>query len=84
LDQYVNSTIRLFPNPAKDRVRLDFGRNVKDLHIEVYAASGQLLAQRNGMNLSELEIDLPWPAGMYVARIWADGGLPQSMKFLKD
>lgn len=49
---------RVYPNPTRDRVMIEFNESISDLQIDVYDALGSLVIQRsiNGSNRAEVDL----------------------------
>jgi hypothetical protein len=66
-------TVRLLPNPAKERVRVLSGCGLKG--VEVLDAQGRtVLSQSVEGHAAELDIS-QWAAGSYVVKIYTERGI---------
>ena len=67
LDVLANQEIRMFPNPAINKFKIDSEMPIE--RISVYSSSGQLQFSKSG-NFKSLEIGSDtWSAGLYLVRI---------------
>ena len=63
---------RLYPNPARDRTRLDFSEEMKDYTITIYNLTGTPLQSLPGQSRQSQWLDLKsYPEGMYIIKITA-------------
>ena len=66
--------IKLYPNPAKDVVNIDYGKGFEVSSFEVYGVNGQIVLKGNlspntpSIDVSELE------KGLYIFKIQTSGG----------
>lgn len=58
-------SLRLFPNPGQDEVRVDWGRTLTDVTIEVLNAQGQLVDTRHIESGTHFILKASLPAGIY-------------------
>ncbi len=74
----------MYPNPAQDKLNLQFAGSVNNARLEVIAVTGQVLYQQNlkGASTETLDISL-FPAGVYTLRL-ISGTSVQSLRFIKD
>jgi hypothetical protein len=60
----------LFPNPASEKVKLQFRNEMKSAHMELYNSHGSLLRSEDISGLSSNEVDVEnLPDGIYLFRI---------------
>lgn len=81
----VLTDFRLYPNPAKEELFLQFGEWIeRPATIEVFNTMGQQVLLRTMGALQDQErIELPeLPDGMYLLRVRVDGQQPVTKKFL--
>ena len=71
-----------YPNPAKDRLRMEFSPDVQPARVELYDLQGRLVrSQRSAfesINMSQL------PAGTYMMRVTMEDGTAYSDKVVKE
>ena len=68
-----NLTVKIYPNPTKGQVTLQFSQDVKQGFFQLYNMSGNKVFDGNfsaGMLLVDLS---PYPAGTYLLYLSADG-----------
>lgn len=70
-------TVRLFPNPASNLVRLDLGKNNASIQrLQVFNALGQMVYNALGDGNPYAEIGVShWSEGMYVAKVFTNNGV---------
>ena len=70
-------SVRLFPNPASNMVRLDLGKNDAAIQrLQVFNALGQMVYNTLGDGNPYAEIGVShWPEGMYVAKVFTNKGV---------
>lgn len=78
-------SMKLYPNPAADQLRLDFANLIEFERAEVLDLNGRLIQRENvGQFLQTYALDLAeMPAGVYFLRIQAEG-TSFSRKFVKE
>lgn len=79
----METTIRPFPNPSSTQFRLDLGRIVDRVTVEVYAMAGQLVESKHESGVSGLEIGQDLPAGIYLLRCHVEQEAPVSLRLVK-
>lgn len=73
LEEGRNSTLKAYPNPAKNRLILQFpdlpeSRN--NDQVEIFSATGSLATSLHRFGRRSMEVDVSeWPAGIYTARL---------------
>ena len=73
-------SIAVYPNPAKDFVRVDCAQKVNS--YELYSVTGALLSRRN-VNAASFEVDLSQlPSGTYLLKTQSEG-LTQTRRLMK-
>ncbi len=90
-DEVINTTspkanIRLYPNPAKQRVTVDFGNaEFETASVEFYDVMGRM-AHQEGLNFTSgnaYEIDLEsLISGLYLVRIVLDHEITSELKLV--
>ncbi|AEE48987.1 hypothetical protein Halhy_1089 [Haliscomenobacter hydrossis DSM 1100] len=70
-------SVRLFPNPASNMVRLDLGKNDASIQrLQVFNALGQMVYNTLGDGNPYAEIGVShWSEGMYVAKVFTNKGV---------
>lgn len=75
--------LSLSPNPAKDQITIEFGKEKGDYRIELYAFDGKLL-QATTVNSTKANMDITkYPAGIYFLKAISNGK-SQMKKFIKN
>lgn len=68
------ASVKVYPNPTTDVVRIAFLNNVKPLSVEVWSADGKLIAKADKL-VSNLELNVrEWQSGLYAAVLNTDRG----------
>ena len=69
-DLQIGATIKAFPNPANDNIRIDWDMPMTQGEFEVYSYNGQLIKRGtlNGANSSLVLDTSDWSAGSYFVR----------------
>ena len=84
------NNIRIYPNPTKNSITIDFGA-VVDANIQVFTIAGARVGGRDRKDAihrvstaNTTQIDLSdYPAGLYMVVVTADGQAPQAFKVSK-
>ncbi|MCF8348008.1 MAG: T9SS type A sorting domain-containing protein [Bacteroidales bacterium] len=87
VDNYFPDLIKIYPNPAKDYLTIEYRLpSVGDGVIEVVALKGAKMDISTVSGLwGEKIIDLRnYPAGVYFIRLWQSGDVLQTKKFVKN
>ena len=71
-NEYATSDVRLFPNPAEDRLCLQLSGNVSCKNVEIYGIDGRLLKSQDE-DFKNINI-IGLPAGLYIAKITLNDG----------
>lgn len=66
--------MRVYPNPAKDRLHIDFGKVFQEANVRIYSELGQLLDQKRVYNLSLVSMNMNYKPGTYIVEIINDKG----------
>lgn len=81
LEQNQNPSVRLYPNPAVNIVRLDLRNGAYLQRLQVFNALGQMVYNTLGDGNPYAEFGVSqWAEGMYIAKIFTDKGV-HSEKF---
>lgn len=65
--------LRVFPNPAHDRVTIDLGQQVKSVDVNLVDLTGKLIRSVSQKNTKTIDLQLNLPAGLYFVKVIADG-----------
>ena len=77
--------IRIYPNPTKNTISIDFGQEVDGASIALYSIEGKelgLYPMQTGNSIQQLDLR-DYPAGLYLLRIQVQGQAPQAFKVSK-
>ncbi len=85
IDPTPNSSVNIYPNPAKDFITIENPSGFKNhTAIEIYDLSGQVLLKKENLSSSSTAIDISiLRRGMYLLRIY-DGNSMQWLKFIRN
>ena len=83
VNDFVDNSFIISPNPTNGYLNLSFEKNISNLEIEILNQKGELLKKINGNNITNQVIDITnLPAGFYIVRIKGDNNFAVE-KFLK-
>lgn len=83
VDEMETVQVRVFPNPADDRVQFEFTKLVSEGTLELYDHSGQLIRSLMIQNSYEAEIDLTqFASGVYTYRVLESSNQPITGKLI--
>ncbi len=75
IDEQISNGIMLYPNPAKNIIKLKWGEDMKVTGIEIISLDGKKLKVDKPENMSQYTIDISHlPTGMYLVKISTDKG----------
>jgi Secretion system C-terminal sorting domain len=76
----------VFPNPAKDILKVSLSGNTTQQHLSVFDATGKLLFEQRLMPFTDsVQLDIhPWPSGIYVVRLMDENGKAISKRVVKE
>ncbi|WP_430412507.1 T9SS type A sorting domain-containing protein [Kordia sp.] len=71
VDEFETTSIRMYPNPAKDNLTVEAAASVRIQSVEIYSVDGQLVhAQKQAISTNSLTIDVSnFSSGFYVLRM---------------
>lgn len=82
-DSYIYTTLKVYPNPAGDKVRVEWPGNSGNTRIEMYDATGRLcLAHRETMPSPEVDVSQLRP-GIYTVQVFSEDELLGRTKLIK-
>lgn len=67
--------IRIYPNPVTDNLKISLAGITEEIKIEVINSVGQVIFVNTFTNCSEIAIDIPGPAGVYMLKLMIDGNV---------
>lgn len=82
----VNSATKpsLYPNPATEKVMIDFGGMHSNMTVEVSNIAGQLMQTKTITNASGTELKIDGPKGVYLIKLTNDKGQASYLKLVKE
>lgn len=72
-EQGLNNVVKIFPNPAKDHVLIDIGKQCKEIEIQVMDINGRMIVAHQSFEKREVQMELNLVPGIYAFHIKADG-----------
>lgn len=78
------SSLKVYPNPFKDRATFDWGgKRMFAVRLEVFSIEGTRVFEKLSGPTSKFDLQAPQlPEGMYLFRLWGDGQLIGTGKFI--
>ncbi len=74
--------MRLYPNPARDRIRMDFTSATKR-EIRITDAAGRLMGSWNSTDIRmEIPLESTWPEGLYQVMVTGENGALTQTRFV--
>ncbi len=71
--QDVSEFVKLFPNPAKDQVTLDFGNEFESANVQMIDLAGKIVFEKSGIVNQRFHFDLgEYQSGVYSIRVFSD------------
>ena len=64
--------ISLFPNPVKEQLEIDLGKNYKEVEVRIFNLNGQILLSEKYENHTKLSLDTPFSSGIYFIEILSE------------
>lgn len=84
IDEHATSDIRIYPNPVKDELTVDFDRAFSSARIEIMNNLGQIIIARQTENVTQEILDVSeLTKGVYTLRVTSDA-LTFTGKFIKE
>jgi hypothetical protein len=78
------SALSVYPNPARDQVRVDFGKTVNNSTVNVYNMLGVLTHSQTVNQVTFVECQLPEAKGAYFIHLVNADGTTSSTKVIKE
>ena len=84
-NQSDNDMIRLFPNPAKDYINIEFDNMLnKEINLKIININGQIVFEKDFYNSSLISIKTDFlQAGLYFVRLQNSSGITSYSRFFK-
>lgn len=83
LEQSDFPQLRYYPNPTSGQLTIDFGSKQFEGQIFLFNITGQVISQFTSTDSSEIQINIPGPAGLYLVQIRSHDGRFQLLKISK-
>jgi uncharacterized repeat protein (TIGR01451 family) len=78
------SDIRLYPNPTKNQITIDFGAWQEEVNIRLMGLDGRLIKELNSQASNQAQMELgELPQGLYLLEVQVVGLAPQTFKISK-
>ena len=78
-----NDDYAIYPNPTNGSIFISFPSNDSNSEITVYDLQGQVIYKKDHSNVSQINIDLDIPQGIYFVNIKSNNGT-KTMKLIKN
>lgn len=76
-NDFVNSSMFVYPNPASDYLVVKSSENIRITDVEIYDITGKMVRTENGLNKLSHQVNGidQLPAGLYLVKVTTDHGL---------
>ncbi|MFT6167665.1 MAG: hypothetical protein ACJAV5_002125 [Vicingaceae bacterium] len=78
-----NRSIKVYPNPSQERIRIDFEKEYKTVEMKVYDAQGRLRVERSYSNVQFIEGDVEEENGIYFIELLLNETERKTLKLVK-
>lgn len=78
-NQYLQSTVSLFPNPNDGNFMIDLGETYQDIQVEIYNLDGKMISNQTFNNQQQINATIDAIAGLYQIRIRTEIGVVNKM-----
>jgi hypothetical protein len=78
------SGIKVYPNPTKSMININFNQCYATLRVTVLNIYGQVVSSSVFYKSDSIILDIPGTSGLYILEITADNNLPVKCKILKN
>lgn len=78
-NQYLQSTVSLYPNPTNGNFIIDLGETYQDIQVEIYSLDGKLIANQTFNNQQQIDAKIEAITGLYQVRITTETGVVNKM-----
>jgi len=79
-----DANIKVYPNPSRARIRVEFEEEHKIVEIKIYDQQGRLKQEHNYDNVQFLETVLEGPAGIYFVELLLNSTERKVVKIVKN
>jgi hypothetical protein len=84
LQSVITAKAVIYPNPARDKLNIDFNQFYKETKLRIYDMQGKLIVSSDYLSTDKIQIDVEkFPAGIYSLHIAQDKEIT-NYKFLKE
>ncbi len=82
----VNQTVswKVYPNPTKAQVRVEFTKMINNSNVYVFCPLGSLIHAEHLKTTNHFEYELPEPKGIYIIQLINEDGTVQNHKVVKE
>lgn len=74
-NQYLQSTLNIFPNPTNGDFTIDLGKTYQDIQIEIYSLDGKMITNQAFNNQQEINAKIEEISGLYQVKIKTEKGV---------
>ncbi|MFK7949456.1 MAG: T9SS type A sorting domain-containing protein, partial [Saprospiraceae bacterium] len=78
-NQYLQSTVNIFPNPTNGDFTIDLGTTYQDIRVEIYSIDGKLITNQLFNNQQEINAKIEAITGLYQVRVKTEKGVVNKM-----
>lgn len=83
-DNDFGKSLKVYPNPANDRVTVKFNQSHQVIKAELISSSGQTLSSKTYRGTKQFEVPLPETQGYYILNLTSSKGRSAQIKLLKN
>jgi hypothetical protein len=84
IEENAKSALSVYPNPASDQVRVDFGKTINNSTVNVYNMFGVLTHTQTVNEAAFVDCQLPEAQGVYFIQLLNTDGSTSSTKVIKE
>lgn len=83
-DNLFKAEIKVFPNPVNHKLNIHISENYKKINIAIFNILGGILLEKELNNSNKLELNFPFPKGIYFAKITSNENQTKIIKLIKN
>lgn len=80
----LKNRLSAYPNPTSGEITLDLGQHYRDIQVSVSNLAGQTVFRQIYSEATQLRLEIPGPAGLYLVNMVTATGQTASLKVWKD
>lgn len=78
-NQYLQSTVNVFPNPTNGDFMIDLGKTYQDIQVEIYNLDGKRIVNQTFNNQQQINTKIETTTGLYQIKITTETGVVNKM-----